>query len=137
MLVSLGPAQANGQCEALAKAAFEDNSGRVAALVAAGVSVNCSYSGSYVSKDTGKTVIYTSSPLQDAVSILLTNLKAVRLLLRHGVNVNLKDGKGETPLDRIGKHFFFLEMAGGTNEEFDEAEAVERLLKQAGGVHGR
>jgi hypothetical protein len=90
------PAQANGQCEALTEAASNGDRDRTAALIASGVSVNCSYTGSYVEKDSGKTVTYISTPLNDVA--WGDSHESVRLLLSHGANVNLKDGNGRTPL---------------------------------------
>lgn len=128
------PAQANSQCEALSVAAYEDDRARVAALIASGVSVNCSYSGSYVSDSTGKTVNYTTTPLSNMA--WGGTAKSVRLLLSHGADVNIKDGDGNTPLD-IVEEFIDLPSVAITREEWEEAEKIYRIIKQAGGRSGR
>lgn len=126
------PARANGQCEALTEAASNGDSGRTAALIASGVSVNCSYTGSYVEEDSGKTVTYISTPLNDAA--WGGSQESVRLLLSHGANVNIKDGNGRTPLYNADDFLLFLDFMGGSDKEWDDAEEVYRLLKEAGGV---
>ncbi|MBL6934145.1 MAG: hypothetical protein ISR48_01920 [Alphaproteobacteria bacterium] len=135
----LGPpvARANGQCEALAKAAFEGDSVRAEALIASGVSVNCSYTSSYVDEDTGKTITKSSTPLNRAAWGGFS--KSVRLLLSHGANVNLKDGNGYTPLYNANLSLLYLSDdpifgMGSSDEEWEEAEEIYRLLKQAGGL---
>ena len=131
MLVSFSPAQANGQCSDLSKAAYEGDSGRTAALIASGVSVNCSYTGKYV-KDNGKTVTYVSTSLNTVA--WGGRHESVRLLLSHGANVNLKDGNGHTPLYNADDYLLYLDTMGRTKEEWEEAEEIYRLLKRAGGV---
>ncbi len=126
------PAEANDQCSDLSKAAHDGDSAKTAALISSGVSVNCSYTGSYVDDDTGKTVTYISTPLNTAA--WGGHPKSVRLLLSHGANVNIKDGDGRTPLFNADDYLFFLEFMGGTDEEWEEADEIYRLLEQAGGV---
>jgi hypothetical protein len=74
------------------------------ALIASGVNVNCSYTGSYV-KDSGESVTYVSTPLNAAA--WGGSLETVRLLLSHGANVNLEDGDGSTPL-HTADEFLYL-----------------------------
>ncbi len=125
-------AQANAQCSELSKAAYQGDSGRTEALIASGVSVNCSYTGSYVDKDSGKTVTYVSTPLNKTA--WGGSQKSVRLLLSHGANVNLKDGNGHTPLYNADDYPLFLDFMGGPDQAWEDAEEIYRLLKQAGGV---
>ena len=125
-------ARANAQCSELGEAAYEGDSGKVEALIASGVSVNCSYTGSYVDSDSGKTVTYVSTPL-NTMAWAGTH-ESVRLLLSHGANVNLKDGNGRTPLYNADDFLLFLDVMGGTDEEWEDAEEIFRLLEQAGGV---
>lgn len=128
------PAEANGQCMELTDAAFEGDSDLTAALIASGVSVDCYFTDSYVDEDTGKTVTYSSKPLHSAVG--RGDLKAVRLLLNHGANVNLKDGDGFTPNDII---FFWYEdmmesvAMGSPEEDWAEIKEICHLLEVAGG----
>lgn len=126
------PAEAESQCEALSDAAHDGDSGKMEALIASGGSVNCSYSGSYVEEDTGKTVTYVRMPLHHEIS--WGHLEAVRLLLSHGANVNLRNNAGNTPLDVIIIHIAGLEWMGASDEEWEDAEEIERLIRQAGGV---
>ena len=58
----------------------------------------------------------------------------MRLLLSHGANVNIKDGNGRTPLYNADDFLLFLDFMGGSDKEWDDAEEVYRLLKEAGGV---
>lgn len=125
------PAKADSQCAALGVAAYEGDASRMSALIASGVNVNCSYTGSFVEESTGNTVTYTSTPLNEAA--YAARLKPVQVLLSHGANVNIRDGYGHTPLynvDMALEEIFYL----GTEDEYNEADAVFSLLKQAGGV---
>ncbi|MBL6936177.1 MAG: ankyrin repeat domain-containing protein [Alphaproteobacteria bacterium] len=127
-------AWAEDQCLTLSKAVATGKTSRAAELTASGVSVNCSFTNSYM-KDSGETVTYSSTPLNAAA--WEGNLSAVRWLLSHGANVNVKDGDGHTPLYNADDGLMYLEFMWGSDEEFEQAEAVYDLLKQAGGVMGR
>jgi len=130
-LMSLGSAWAGSGCYDLTDAAMDGDTQRAKQLIASGVSVNCSFTDSYVDDD-GNNHTYTSTPLNIAAGEGYLN--AVRFLLSQGANVNMKDGSGHTPLDNIDDQLFFLEMMWADEEEFEEPDAVYKLLKDAGGV---
>jgi len=131
-IVFASSAKADDQCNALSSAAFKNDSEQVSALIASGVSVNCSYTGSYVEKSTGNTVTYTSTPLN--LEANSGALETVRMLLSQGADVNLRDGVGYTPLFNANEAGADLYIGDGTDQKLKNAAAVYDLIIQAGGV---
>jgi len=131
-LMTLGPAWASDGCLELTKAAMDGNTQRAKQIIASGVSVNCSFTDSHVNEDSGEVYTHTSTPLNIAAGEGYLN--TVRFLLSQGANVNMRDGDGHTPLNNVDDLQFFLEMMWADDDEFEEAEAIYHLLKQAGGV---
>lgn len=125
-------ANAGSPCETLSTAAAKGENGQVLALINSGVSVNCSYTGSYVKKSTGKTVTYSSTPLNEAA--YWGGIKTVRLLLSYGANVNLTDGRGHTPLYNADMGLEDLYWGDGSDQEIRDADEAYETLKKAGGV---
>jgi hypothetical protein len=105
----------------------------MSALIKSGVKVNCTYMASYVRERDGKTITYSTTPLNEAA--YLARLVPVQFLLSHGANVNHADAKGYKPLDSVDQAAEEMFFFGATKQALDEAEAVYRLLKAAGATH--
>ena len=124
---------ANDPCKALGDAASKGDTLRMSALINSGVNVNCTYAGSYVDEESGKTVTYSSTPLNEAS--YLARIAPVKLLLSHGANVNYSAPNGDKPLDIVEITLEEMFWFGATDQEIDEGEAVFRLLEKAGGTY--
>lgn len=127
------PAHASEPCRALGDAASKGDTVQMSALINSGVNVNCTYTASYVSKKSGKTMTYSSTPLNEAAYFART--APVQLLLSHGANVNYADADGYKPLDGVDMALEEMFYFGATDQEINEGEAVFRLLETAGGTY--
>ncbi len=127
-------ARANESCRALGDAASKGDTVQMSALIDSGVNVNCTYTGSYVSEESGKTTTYSSTPLNEAA--YLAKIAPVTLLMSHGANVNYPDAEGYKPLDTVDyalEDMFLYEDT--TPQEWEEGEAVFHLLEDAGATY--
>ncbi|HJN23343.1 MAG TPA: ankyrin repeat domain-containing protein [Rhodospirillales bacterium] len=60
-------------------------------------------------------------------------MKAARLLLNHGADVNAKDGEGKTPIDNASMGAFYREYYQQQVGSI-ESDKISPLLEQAGSV---
>ena len=130
----VGQAYASEPCRALGDAASKGDTGKMSALINSGINVNCTYTGSYVSDEGGKTISYSTTPLNEAA--YLARVVPVKLLLSHGANVNYADAEGYKPLDAVSYALDDMVLYEDTTpQEWEEGEAVFQLLEDAGATY--